>query len=121
MASPVSCLNTSILRTARFARDVIRSVLRACDVRPAARGDVCEPSACLSTSATCLPLFARWNATLDPRAPDPITTHSVASIMLASLARHPALAHARLEILRPLAQGIGHHEIHCTYQQVELH
>ena len=82
--SPAS--NASILRTARFASCVIKSVPRACEVSPAARGDVCEPSACLSTSATCLPALARWNATLDPSAPDPITTHSLASIIAFSKA-----------------------------------
>src|SRR5919106_3576940 len=109
MDSPVSHSNASILRTARFASVVIRSVPRACDVSPAARGEVCEPSACLSTSATCMPPRAKWKATLAPSAPDPMTTHSVASIIAVSSA-------SRSPTARPLYSP-GRHRVQDSSQR----
>ena len=48
---PVSSVNVSIFRHASMMRVVIKSPLRAQLTMPAARGDVCDPISCLSTSA----------------------------------------------------------------------
>ena len=46
---------------------------------PAARGEVCEASSALSSSATDSPALARWNAVAAPSAPAPMTTTSTRS------------------------------------------
>ena len=51
--SPVSWVNRLSLALAEVIRPAIRSLERACAAIPAARGDVCEPISCRSSSATC--------------------------------------------------------------------
>jgi len=57
---PVSFEKLLILSQASLIRLIIRSPLRTQLTMPAARGEVCKPISCLSSSATFLsPRFAR--------------------------------------------------------------